>query len=91
MESQIRPPIDPKTGLYFDNLRCGWTVRADVGKIIRLEVEKLSLQDYDEKLSLCPDFLKVRLANFLNFLISKFISFLTMHRTASFVLIVLLS
>uniref|UniRef100_A0A158R3Q9 Cubilin n=1 Tax=Syphacia muris TaxID=451379 RepID=A0A158R3Q9_9BILA len=55
---ELKSPTDPKTGLYYSNLRCGWTIKTVVGQVLHLAISKLDLEPPDNS-STCHDFLRI--------------------------------
>lgn len=53
-------PIDnEKTNNYYNNLRCGWTLKAPTGKVFDIEIKEFNLEPPDTETGRCYDFLAV--------------------------------
>ncbi|VDK77902.1 unnamed protein product [Litomosoides sigmodontis] len=56
---QLRAPVNPKTGQYYNFLRCGWTLKAPTGKILEIQLNDLDLEPPDAETERCYDYIAI--------------------------------
>ncbi|OZC07943.1 CUB domain protein [Onchocerca flexuosa] len=56
---QLRAPLNPKTDQYYNFLRCGWTLKAPIGKVLELQLKDLELEAPDAETEHCYDFIAI--------------------------------
>ncbi|KAK6108635.1 CUB domain family protein [Brugia pahangi] len=56
---ELIAPLNPKTGQYYNFLRCGWTLKAPTGKILEMRLKDLELEAPDAETGRCYDYIAV--------------------------------
>lgn len=56
---ELTAPLNPKTGQYYNFLRCGWTLKAPTGKILEIQLKELELEEPDAETERCYDYIAV--------------------------------
>ncbi|CAG9535646.1 unnamed protein product [Cercopithifilaria johnstoni] len=56
---ELTSPLNPKTGQYYNFLRCGWTLKAPTGKILEVQLKDLELEAPDTETERCYDYIAI--------------------------------